>query len=117
MIKKLNTLWTLLALNFFAWLCAVPAWADVGGIAEKTAEETATKIVQLLNDVVRPLGALVIFVAVIWTAYRLIATAHNPEERAKALGAIPYIAGGAILIGGVMMFAGFLVNLMVRAGQ
>lgn len=97
-------------------LAAAPAWA-VGGIAERTAEETASRVVQILNDVVRPMGAMVIFGAIAYTAYKMIATAHKPEERAQTLGAIPYILGGAIIIGGIMLFAGFVVGLMMRAGQ
>lgn len=95
---------------------AAPALA-VGGIAEQDAETTASKIVALLNEVVRPMGALVIFVAVAWTAFKLIITANKPHDRAEALAAVPYILGGGIALGAVMLIAGFIVGLMVKAGQ
>ncbi|MGI9951372.1 hypothetical protein V3F56_03335 [Moorellaceae bacterium AZ2] len=74
-------------------------------------------MVQLMNDVLRPFGALLIFLAVAYTGFKMVITAHKPEERAQALASIPYILGGAIVIGGVMIFAGFIVQLMIRAGQ
>jgi Na+/serine symporter len=100
-----------------SFILALPAWAAVGGIAERTAEEASSRVVQLLNDVLRPFGALIIFVAVAYTGFKMVMTAHRPEERAQTLASIPYILGGAIVIGGVMIFAGFIVQLMLRAGQ
>ncbi|MGQ9713024.1 MAG: hypothetical protein ACUVRC_10305 [Desulfotomaculales bacterium] len=101
----------------FAWfLAAAPAGA-VAGIAEQTAEQTAEKILGVVKDIIQPIGALVIFAAIAWTAFKLVATANKPQERAEALGAIPYILGGGIGLGAVMLLAGFVVGLMVKAGQ
>ena len=92
------------------------AWA-AGGITEKTAEDVASKLVKLLNDIIQPLGAFVIFTAVAWTAFQIVTTANRPEERARVMGGIPYILGGGVLLGGAMLVAGFVVGLMVKAGQ
>lgn len=103
---------------WLAWLAAAPAaWAAVAGIEERTAEETASKLVAIGKDVLYPLGAMTIFGAVALTAFKIIVTAHKPEERVQALSAIPYILGGGIALGAVMLLAGFALGLMVRAGQ
>jgi hypothetical protein len=119
-MRKIWDYMTWFPAGLYAWLAAIrPAWAQgTAGIDEKTAEETASKLVDLLNGVIQPIGALVIFVAIAWTAFRLIVTANkHPQERAEALSAIPYILGGGIVLGGAMLLAGFIVGLMVEAGK
>jgi len=104
-------------LTMLAWGVAVaPAWA-VGGIAEKTAEETSTTIVNVFKEIIMPLGAMVIFLAVAWTAFKLIITAHKPAERAEAISALPWILGGGLVLGGVMLISGFIVGQMTKVGQ
>jgi len=104
-------------LTIFTWgLAVAPAWA-VGGVAEKTAEETASTLVNVVKDIIQPLGALMIFAVVAYTAFKLVATAHKPNERAEAMGALPYILGGGIALGAVMLLSGFIVGLMQKAGQ
>ncbi|KUK40839.1 MAG: putative membrane protein [Clostridia bacterium 62_21] len=100
----------------FAWLlAAAPAAAQ--GIAAREAQEVSDKLVEVLNGIIQPLGALVIFAAIAYTAFKMVATANKPQERAEALSAIPYILGGGIALGAVMLLAGFVVNLMQKAGQ
>lgn len=95
-----------------AWAAvASPAWA-AGGIQERTAEDVASKVVGVLKDILMPIGAMVIFAAVAWTAFKIITTANKPAERAEAMGAIPYILGGGLVLGGTMLIAGFIVGLM-----
>ncbi|MGQ9533430.1 MAG: hypothetical protein ACUVTQ_11625 [Desulfotomaculales bacterium] len=101
----------------FAWLLAAAPAGAVAGIAEQTAEQTAEKLLNVVKDIIQPLGALVIFAAITWTAFKLVATANKPQERAEALAAIPYILGGGIALGAVMLLAGFVVGLMTKAGQ
>lgn len=104
-------------LSLAAWGTAVaPAWA-VGGIDERTAEDVASKIVGVLKDILMPIGAMVIFAAVAWTGFKLIITAHKPQERAEAMAALPYILGGGLVLGGVMLISGFIISLMAKVGQ
>ncbi|NHM26938.1 hypothetical protein G7K71_08070 [Desulfofundulus sp. TPOSR] len=99
-----------------SWLAATEAWA-AGGIAERTAEDVATKLVNIFKEILMPIGAFVIFIAVAWTAFLIITTANRPEKRAEAMGSLPYILGGGVLLGGSMLVAGFIVGLMAKAGQ
>ncbi|MDH7578258.1 MAG: hypothetical protein QHH75_10680 [Bacillota bacterium] len=104
-------------LTLAAWGTVVaPAWA-VGGIEEKTAEDVASKVVGVIKDILMPIGAMVIFAAVAWTAFKIITTANKPNERAEAMAAIPYILGGGLVLGGVMLISGFIVGLMTKVGQ
>lgn len=70
-----------------------------------------------MKDIIQPLGALVIFAAVAYTAFKLVITAHKPNERAEAMSALPYILGGGLVLGGVMLISGFIVGLMAKVGQ
>lgn len=104
------------------FLCALAAQAPVAlaetaGISQKTADEVATKVVDLVKDITMPLGSAIIFVAIVIVAFKIIATANKPEERAKAMGSIPYILGGGLMLGLALMLAGFVIGLMVKAGQ
>ena len=104
-------------LSLFVWgIAAAPAWA-VGGVAERSAEQVSTKLVEVLKGIIQPLGALVIFAVVAFTAFKLVTTAHKPDERAQAMGSLPYILGGGVALGAVMLLSGFIVGLMMKAGQ
>ena len=100
-----------LPLALWAWLLARPALADTGGIAERTAEDVAQSLVNALKPVLMPVGALIIFAAVAWTALKLIMTANNPQERARVMESLPYILGGGIALGAVFLIAGFIIGL------
>lgn len=105
-------------LMLFCWgLAAAPAWAGQNVIAEKSADEVAKALVDVLKTVIEPLGALVIFASVAWTAFKIVTTAHKPQERAEAISAIPYILGGGLVLGGVMLLSSFIVGLMSKVGQ
>lgn len=117
MLKKILEKFRDFLITLVAWGTVVsPAWA-VGGIAEKTAEETASTLVNVVKDIIQPLGALVIFATVAYTAFKLVVTAHKPNERAEAMAALPYILFGGIALGAVMLLSGFVVGLMLKAGQ
>lgn len=104
-------------LSLLAWgLAVAPAWA-AGGIQERTAEDVASKLVSVLKETIMPLGALIVFVSVAWTAFKIITTANKPNERAEAMSAIPYILGGGLVLGGVMLLSGFIVGLMAKVNQ
>lgn len=104
-----------MVLAVFAWgLAAVPAYAQA--IAPVGADEVATKLVNTLNSVVRPIGMVVIFAVVAWAAFKLVTTANNPTARAETMGSLPYIVIGGIALGAVMLFSGFIVSLMQQVG-
>jgi ABC-type arginine transport system permease subunit len=102
-------------LAVFTWgVAAVPAFAQA--IAPVGADEVATKLVNTLNGVVRPIGMVVIFGVVAWAAFKLITTANNPTGRAETMESLPYIVIGGIALGAVMLFSGFIVSLMIQVG-
>jgi hypothetical protein len=89
---------------------AAPAWAD-SVIASQTGTQVEQGLVTVLNTIVEPIGGVLIFVVVVWVAFQMITTAHKPEERAKVMGSLPYIVAGGLLLGGVMLFSGFILSL------
>lgn len=109
MIKKLRNKLIGLYAAFIVLITTSPALA---GIAEVDASTMSDKIVNVANSVLRPIGALFIFIALAITAFKLITTANKPQERAEAMGSVPYILIGGLLLGGIMMFAGFILGLM-----
>jgi len=114
-MRKVNV-FTVLTVLVLILAVAAPAFA-VAGLPEATADSVATKLVDVLKEVLQPLGALCIFVAIAWTAFKLIVTANKPQERAEAMSAIPYILGGGVALGAVMLLAGFVVGLMSQVGS
>ncbi len=109
MVKKIKSKMIAFYSMFIVFTATTPALA---GIADVDATTMSDKIVGVANDVVRPIGALLIFLALAITAFKLITTANKPQERAEAMGSIPYILIGGLLLGGLMMFAGFILGLM-----
>lgn len=98
-----------IVLTIFVWLLAAgPAYADK--ISDVTADQVNEKIFGLIQPMMRPLGAIIIFVAIAITAVKIIITANNPEERARAMSALPYILGGGLLLGGAALIAGFVMG-------
>jgi hypothetical protein len=117
MVKKIKGF--LAAAAGFAYLAAAraAAFAQTGGISERTTEEVSQRVVDLVKGITIPLGSALIFIAIVVTAFKIIATAGKPEERAKVLGSLPYILGGGVLLGGAVMAAGWIIGLMLKAGQ
>lgn len=91
--------------------------ADTAGISERTAQEVGQRVVDIVKDVTMPLGSAVIFIAVVITAFKLIATAGKPEERGKVIGSIPYIIGGGVVLGAAILIAGWIIGMMVKASS
>ncbi|MDI6908107.1 MAG: hypothetical protein QMC81_11565 [Thermoanaerobacterales bacterium] len=113
-MRRVNVFIVLVA-AVLALAAAAPAFAEAG-LPEATADDVATRLVDVGKEILMPLGAVCIFVAIAWTAFKLIITANKPEERAQAMSAIPYILGGGVGLGATLLFAGFLVGLMKRVG-
>jgi len=102
------------AVAAFAGVNAVEA--SVAGFDGKTADETAQHLVQLIAGVIQPIGALLIFGMICYAGFKLVVTANKPDERAEVLVSLPYIAGGGVILGSVMLLAGFVISLMIGAG-
>jgi len=103
-------------LSAMAWVLA-HAPAAMAGVTEQTAEQVSNKISDVVQSIVYPLGGLIVFIAVVITAVKLITTAGKPKERAEAMESIPYIIAGGILLGGGMLLAGLVLKLMKAVGQ
>ncbi|WP_238472662.1 MULTISPECIES: hypothetical protein [Desulforamulus] len=89
------------------------AWAagtGTGGITTQTADQLSSKIVAWANSIIQPLGAAIIFISIAFAAIKIIITANKPEERAKAMSALPYILIGGVGLGAIMLFAGFVIG-------
>jgi hypothetical protein len=93
------------------------ACADTAGITEQTADTVGEKIVDIASEIIMPLGSAVIFISIAIAAFKIITTSNKPEDRASAIGSLPYILGGGLLLGGAMVAAGFVIGLMTKAGQ
>lgn len=115
-IRPLAAKLTGVSMFLASWLACGAAWA-VEGIAEQSAETVVSKLVGIIKEILMPLGSFVVFIAVAWTAFLIITTANKPDKRSEAIGAIPYILGGGVLLGGSMLVAGFIVGLMAKVGQ
>lgn len=97
------------------WLTAKAASAaGTAGIAGQTADQVGVKIVEIAKETIMPFGAAIIFVSIAISAFKIITTANNPRERAEAMGSLPYILCGGLLLGGAMLVAGFIVGLMTK---
>lgn len=86
------------------------AWAETGGITTQTAEQLSSKVVTWANSIIQPIGAAIIFISIAYAAIKIIITANKPEERAKAMSALPYILLGGVGLGAIMLFAGFVIG-------
>lgn len=94
---------------------AVPGAAlATAGIPTVAPDEMAGKVREAVGDILMPIGALVIFVILAWTAFKLVTTAHNPEERARVMSSFPYIIGGGMLLGGTLLVTGLILWLAER---
>jgi len=76
-----------------------------------------SKVVDVVKEITIPLGSAVIFISVVISAFKLIATAGKPEERGKVISSLPYIIGGGIALGGAILIAGWIIGMMVKAGS
>jgi hypothetical protein len=107
----------MLFLAFLAFLAAVSpgaAMAETAGIPAVAPDEVASKVREAIGDILMPIGALVIFVVLAWMAFKLIITSQQPEERARVMGGLPYILGGGLLLGGVLLVTGFILWMAER---
>ena len=95
-------------------LTAQQAMADTtsgtGGITPVDPNSMSQKLITLCQSLLQPMGAVVIFGSVAWCGFKLVITAHRPEDRAKAVGSFPYVIGGGVIIGGAMVIAGFVIG-------
>jgi hypothetical protein len=107
----LNNFWIFAAAAATCLMFAAPAWADTGGITAVTVDTLGSDLKTIATQYLMPLGAICILVTLIWTAFLMILSAHKPEERAKAMGSLPYIIGGGLLLGGALLVAGVIVNM------
>lgn len=89
-------------------LLAQMSFADT--ISNQTAEDVSGSVYQWVSAILKPLGAIIIFVAVVICAVKIIMTANRPEKRTEAIGALPYILGGGILLGAASLVAGFILG-------
>lgn len=119
MLKKLKEKFLAVTLACGAWLTVMTTIAmaengNGGAVKAATAEDVSERIVTVLNDVLMPIGGLVIFVTVVIAAFKIITTANKPGDRAEAMASLPYIVGGGLLLGGAMMASGLIYGLMVE---
>lgn len=122
MLKRMRSKIGTTFLACAAWLAVSASYMPVfatnpppsGGVTEATAAEVANKVVDVLNDVLMPIGGVVIFVTIVICAFKIITTANKPNERAEAMTSLPYIAFGGVLLGGALMAAGLIYGLMVQ---
>ena len=85
-----------------------PAFAD---ITEVNADNFNTKLLDIIEKYLQPLGGSIILIAVIVGGVKLLVSAYSPEKRKEAMGGLGYVLLGAIFIGGAMFFAGVLLGL------
>lgn len=109
-MTKLKNYINLLGGTLLVWLTSAQA-ALAQNISDKTAEEVSGKVIELVSGLLKPFGGAVIFIAVVVAAFKIITSANKPEERARAISALPYIIGGGVLLGGAMVAAGFIMGL------
>lgn len=113
MIKVKNYLGKAVATVTLWFLLAQTALA-AEDISEKTAEEVSGSFIALASSLAKPLGGALIFVSILYCGAKIVATANKPRERAEALGAIPYIFGGGLVIGGAIILAGFIMGMWTK---
>lgn len=114
MIKEFKTKIKATILTVGAWIAVMASQTPVlaVGLTPQTPDAVSDIVVSTLNDVLVPIGGLVIFVTVVISAFKIIATANKPNERAEALSSLPYIAGGGLLLGGALLASGLIYGLM-----
>ncbi|KJS10662.1 MAG: hypothetical protein VR67_17410 [Peptococcaceae bacterium BRH_c8a] len=112
MLNKIKKILGRTVVTVTMWcIMAQAVFADTTSISEKTADDVSGSIIGLVSSITKPLGAVVIFCAILICGFKIVATANQPRERAEALGAMPYILGGGLLIGGALLVAGFVMGM------
>ncbi len=100
------------------WLVSVQAaFAEndaTSTISEQTADVVSGKIITLVADILKPFGAMVLFITIVFLAFKIITGAGRPEKRAETMSAFPYIIGGGILLGAAALAAGFILGLWTK---
>lgn len=106
MLRKIRNIMLL------AWVFMFVSVRPVAAIDPITPVDLTERLRHLVMGVIQPLGAFVIFLAICFAGFKLILTANKPQERAEVLASLPYIVGGGILLGSVMLLSGFIIGLM-----
>jgi len=70
----------------------------------------SSKIEGVVKSYILPLGGIITFIGVIIIGIQLIVNANSPEKRAKTATALPWIAGGCLLLGGAAVIAGLILG-------
>lgn len=111
MLKKIRNVVLLVMAVLFTSVGTAGA-TGTEGIDTVTPAEVFNRLRNVVDDVLTPLGGFLIFLSVVFVAFKLITTANKPQERADALASLPYIAGGGILLGAALLLTGFILGLM-----
>ncbi|NHM28943.1 hypothetical protein G7K71_18640 [Desulfofundulus sp. TPOSR] len=88
---------------------AAPALA--AGLQEQNPDQLTDKIIELVNKVGVPVGGALLFLSVCVAAIELIMARGRPEERARVMSGLLYIAIGGIILGGALFFAGVFFGI------
>lgn len=108
LLKKLSTIGTtltLIAIN--SNMC----FAEGGGIGTTEVQAATDNIKRVITSIAMPLGSILIFASVVIAALKMIANANNPQKRAESIGALAWICGGGVILGGSLIIAGIIVNI------
>lgn len=104
-------------LGISAWLMVLTINTPVlAALTEVSPEELADKFAATLKDLLIPIGSILLLIAVTIIAVKIITSANKPQERTEAISSLPYLLLGTGLLGGVMIIAGFLLNIMSSVG-
>ncbi len=85
---------------------------EAAGIPVVTPDNLFNQLRGIVNTVITPLGAFLIFISICFAGFKLIMTANKPQDRSEVLASLPYIAGGGIILGSVLLLTGFIIGLI-----
>lgn len=93
-----------------------PAWAEkIGGIPVISLNDVILQALKwVLKNVTGPLGSLIIFCSIAYTAYRIVTTTGDPYKRAEAMTAIPRVLLVGLVLGGIMLLANIIAALTMK---
>ncbi|ACX51874.1 hypothetical protein Adeg_0728 [Ammonifex degensii KC4] len=115
---RLKTLSTgLLASLSTPFLLAGPALAQ-GPVKVETPETLTQKLFDLIKNVGMPLGGVIFFGAICLGAIELMLARGRPEERARVMSGLMYVAIGGVILGAALFLAGAFIGIGQKlAGQ
>jgi len=112
MIEKIKDKYLLVAAYAMTIILTTPALAFAAGAIDSVEADTFnSKLIDIAQKYLTPLGGTIILFAVIFGGVKLLASAYSPEKRKETMGGLGYVIIGAILVGGAMFFAGVLLGL------